>query len=436
MDHINKNLTPPYPGKRPRIAFFDYPDVFEDFYPHYGVTQRTFATSWTNTANHQWIQLIQEEIGDVTWYVNCIKPEHSELKNDEVGCVVKYLPSSFFHRILWKQFYLSSSSWRWRRFYRSYASLASYLSPLSWHLWKLLRKDKPDVLYVQDYGSGRYDSLLFFAFLLKIPLMTFHSGSIPDEYHGMLMRRFTLKKADWIFPSGENEQRLLEQKFGINKEKTSIIRPPIDTQAYRPVNRDIACSETGLDPARRYIIFVGRLSDSIKRLSIIIKVFAEIAIKHDEVDLLIIGNGSDETSLQNYAEKIIPGRVHFKGWVAEDDRKAMFYNVSECLVLNSLREASPAVIGEAFSCGIPVVSSDIGGIDDLVVQEKSGWLFTPGDDDALLRHLEYVAANPEKIKTMRSHVREIAEKKVSIPVIKKALQEGFTKVLENEKQSF
>ena len=76
----------------------------------------------------------------------------------------------------------------------------------------------------------------------------------------------------------------------------------------------------------------------------------------------------------------------------------MFYNASECLILNSLREASPAVIGEAFSCGIPVVSSDVGGIDDLVVQEKSGWLFKPGDDDALLRHLDYVLANPEKIQ--------------------------------------
>ena len=37
-------------GRRPHIAFFDYPDVFEDFYPHYGVTQEAFAKTWRNTA--------------------------------------------------------------------------------------------------------------------------------------------------------------------------------------------------------------------------------------------------------------------------------------------------------------------------------------------------------------------------------------------------
>ena len=38
--------------ERPLIAFFDYPDVFEDFYPHYGIDQRAFATRWTGTGNH------------------------------------------------------------------------------------------------------------------------------------------------------------------------------------------------------------------------------------------------------------------------------------------------------------------------------------------------------------------------------------------------
>ena len=41
--------------ERPLIAFFDYHDVFEDFYPHYGVDQRSFATRWADTANHAWL---------------------------------------------------------------------------------------------------------------------------------------------------------------------------------------------------------------------------------------------------------------------------------------------------------------------------------------------------------------------------------------------
>ncbi len=62
-------------GNRKKIAFFDYPDVFEDFYPHYGVDQNIFATIWHNTGNHAWLKIIQEEIGNITWYVLTLNPE-------------------------------------------------------------------------------------------------------------------------------------------------------------------------------------------------------------------------------------------------------------------------------------------------------------------------------------------------------------------------
>ena len=435
MGHINKNLNLPSSGKRLRIAFFDYPDVFEDFYTNYDVSQADFAT-WHNTANHTWLEIIQNNIGDVTWYITCIKPELRETVHKKVGCKLKFLSSSWLHRLLWKAFYLPSFAWRWKRFYRSYAVLASYLAPFSFSLILSLYKEKPDVIFVQDYCSGRFDTLLFISWILKIPLLTFHSGSISDKYLGKNLKKYTIPKARWIFSSGSNESLNLINNFTVNQSLINIIRPPIDTAIYRIIEKEDACLKLDLNSAKRYLLFVGRFEDGVKRISSIITVFQNLASKYPDVDLLIVGGGEDEQDLKNQSENMIPGRVIFAGWISEDEKKALFYNVSDCLILASWREASPAVIGEAFSCGIPVVSSDVGGIDDLVVQEKSGWLFTPGDDEALLRHLDYVLANPEKIKAMRSHVRKIAEETVSIPVISKALQEGFAAVLENEKQSF
>ncbi len=52
---------------RLKIAFFDYPDVFEDFYSHYGVGHKAFATKWHNTGSHTWLKIIQDTIGYVTW---------------------------------------------------------------------------------------------------------------------------------------------------------------------------------------------------------------------------------------------------------------------------------------------------------------------------------------------------------------------------------
>src|SRR5579871_3057684 len=96
------------PGRnRPRIAFFDYPDVFEDFYPHYGVDQQAFATQWAATGNHAFVTLLQKEIGDVRWYVFSLAPELTEAHHAITGCRMIFLPSSWLHRHLWRWFYLS-----------------------------------------------------------------------------------------------------------------------------------------------------------------------------------------------------------------------------------------------------------------------------------------------------------------------------------------
>jgi hypothetical protein len=72
---------------RPKIAFFDYPDVFEDFYPHYDVDQRAFATIWANSGNHAFIKLLQRDIGDVTWYALSLSPAVPDSHHAETGFI-------------------------------------------------------------------------------------------------------------------------------------------------------------------------------------------------------------------------------------------------------------------------------------------------------------------------------------------------------------
>ena len=284
------------------------------------------------------------------------------------------------------------------------------------------------MLFVQDYCSGRFDVLLFFAWLLKIPILTFHSGSTPDKYLGKFLKRHTIPKADWIFSSGDRESSLLLHKFKLSPHRLNIIRPPIDTSIYKPLSREQACSLMGLDPGKRYWIFTGRLDDDVKRISAIIDKFKLIAKEFPAIDFLIVGTGKDEQKLKRKADELVAGRIHFLGWIADDSKKAWVYNVTECLFLASWREASPAVIGEAFSCGIPVASSKVGGIDDLVVPNKSGWLFLPGDDEAMYHCFSDIAANPATLINMKPVVRSIAEEMVSFEAMTIALKKGFSAV--------
>src|SRR5688500_2676338 len=304
---------------RPRVAFFDYPDVFEDFYPHYGVTQEAFAKTWRNTANHARLKIVQEEIGDVTWYALSLKPEFKETTTHEyVGCRIKFLSSSWLHRQLWKLFYSKIKSWKFRnRWYRTYATLASYSALFSWSLVKALRKDKPDVIFSQDYCNGRFDSLHFLAWWFRIPLVAVHSGST-GKYMGTFLKRFTIPKTDWIFTSGKREENFLEKKYKLNLSRMSIVRSPINISVYKPCCRENACLASGLDSNKRYFLFIGRLDDSVKRVSSIITAFHQVAAKFADIDLLIAGTGKDEEKLKEQAAKQVPGRIRFNGWVAGD----------------------------------------------------------------------------------------------------------------------
>ena len=414
-------------GRRPGIAFFDYPDVFEDFYPHYGVTQEAFAKTWHNTANHARMKIVQEEIGDVRWYALSVKPKIAEeTTHDYVGCKIKFLRSSWLHRQLWNFFYSGKKNWKFRnRWYHTYATLASYFAILSWPLLKTLRKDRPDVIFSQDYCSGRFDSLHLLAWWLGVPIVAVHSGST-GKYLGSFLKRVTIPKTDWIFTSGKREEIFLEKKYRVNAGRMSIVRSPINVSVYKPVCRENACVVADLDNSKRYFMFIGRLDDSVKRVSSIIAAFQQVAAKFTNLDLLILGNGKDEELLKQQAEKQVPGRVHFYGWVAADDEKVQLLNIAECLVLASKREGFPTVVGEAMACGLPIVSSDVGAISDLVIQDKTGWLFAPQDDEALLSRLLFVAENPQKIKSMRASIRDFAESQISVEALTVSLKKGFS----------
>jgi glycosyltransferase involved in cell wall biosynthesis len=415
---------------RPRIAFFDYPDVFEDFYPHYGVSQRTFATRWAGTGSHAFASLLQREIGDVVWYAFSVAPELGEARHEVTGCRVRMLQSSWLHRRLWRAFYLPRMSWRWNRAYPVYAPAASYLSLASWPFIRALRRDRPDVFFVQDYATGRFDVLLTLARVFGVPLIAFHSGSRPEQYLGRLAKRWTIRRADRLLVSSREESEMLARRYRVEPERLALILTPIDTVGFRPLGRTEACRAARLDPARRHVLFVGRLDDAVKRIGALIRVFATLASEHTDTDLVIVGDGRDGAMLRSLVEDKAPGRVRFVGWVAGAESLAPFYNAAECLVLPSLREGFPTVVGEALACGVPVLASRVGGVAELVIEGKTGWLLPPGDDHALRAGLAAVLSNPGAVAAMRPDARALAEERVSPTVIAAALRQCFAEVME------
>ena len=381
--------------ERPLIAFFAYDDVFEDFYPNYGIDQRTFATRWAGSGNHAFLRLLQQQVGDVIWYAFSVAPEFAEARHELVGCRVKFFPSSWMHRWLWRA-WSHLPQWKYRGFhlYRLYASTASYLALASSRFIRQLRRDRPDFFFLQDYSTGRFDILLVLARLLGVPLIAYHAGSFPEIYFPRLTKKWSIRRADCLIVSGQSELLMLQKRFRVPRERMKIILTPIDTAVFRPLDRSAACRAAGLDPARRYVLFMGRLEDRVKRVSSLLQVFSALCRQHSDVDLLIVGEGIDRAALQRIAAALGLDRVRFLGWISEIDEKVGLYNAAECLVLPSQSEGFPAVVGEAMACGTPVVASRVGGVPELVLDGQTGWLVRPGHDEELAARLSDVLANP------------------------------------------
>ncbi|MEO5579102.1 MAG: glycosyltransferase family 4 protein [Gemmatimonadaceae bacterium] len=423
--------TPPVDAVRTRIAFFDYPDVFEDFYPHYGVDQREFATRWADTGMHAVLTVLQREVGDVTWYSQSLAPGIGETSHGVVGCRVKMMRSSVLHRLLWRVFYHAPGAWRWRNgAYRTFATVASYASPLALPLFRTLRNDRPHVLFAGSYSSGRFDVLVMFASALGVPLIAFHSGGEAQRYLGKRIRRWTIPRAAAFIVSSEAERLMLMTTYSIPAERLALILTPIDTVGFRPMKRAAACRLADLDPERRYLLFVGRLVDEVKRVSAIIRVFAPLAARHLDAELLIVGDGPDGERLRKLATELAPGRVRFLGWRSGVDTLAPLYNSAECLILPSRREGFPTVVGEAMACGTPVLASRVGGIPEMVVDGETGWLVVPGDDDALAERLSFLLGQREVVKAMRPRARSMAEARVAPDSVARALATCFASVRE------
>jgi glycosyltransferase involved in cell wall biosynthesis len=90
--------------------------------------------------------------------------------------------------------------------------------------------------------------------------------------------------------------------------------------------------------------------------------------------------------------------------------QAIVYAASDVFVVPSLQEGLGQVALEAIACGTPVVASNVGGLPEIVIPGESGWLFPPGDAEALRRQLEKLMENPQLARGLRPSCRALAER--------------------------
>lgn len=99
--------------------------------------------------------------------------------------------------------------------------------------------------------------------------------------------------------------------------------------------------------------------------------------------------------------------VHFHGWLT-GHAKAEMFNLADAYILPSYVEGVPISILEAESYGLPILSTNVGGIPDVVDEGKNGFLFSPGDKQEIKNAIDTIMENRELRVSMSYHSRELS----------------------------
>lgn len=189
---------------------------------------------------------------------------------------------------------------------------------------------------------------------------------------------------------------------GLDPARIEVVENGVDAERFTP----------GDDGARFQdptLLYLGRLK-RYKRVDLVLRAAAALRAEGLPVQLLIAGEGDRRPVLEREARRLElgEGEIRFLGFISEDDKVRLLQR-SWVHVLTSEKEGWGISILEAAACGTPSVASDVLGLRDSVLHEKTGLLVRHGDVSALARSIRRLLENEELRRAFGRAGRSFAE---------------------------
>jgi colanic acid/amylovoran biosynthesis glycosyltransferase len=180
-----------------------------------------------------------------------------------------------------------------------------------------------------------------------------------------------------------------------------IVHCGVDPDEYDPRSLEAA----GPDDSEFHILYVGRLVP-FKGQGLLLEALAELRARGIEATLTLIGEGPSREELEKKALRLgVDGAARFAGAVGQDEIRS-YFAAADAFCLPSFAEGVPVVLMEAMAMELPVVTTRVMGIPELVDDGADGILVRPGRLDALTSALTKLAADPGLREELGSRARE------------------------------
>ena len=253
--------------------------------------------------------------------------------------------------------------------------------------WPLLVRElrRADVVHV---FAASYTSFLLaplpavvVAKLLRKPIvLNYHSGEAPDHLRRSAVARFVLRRLVDVNVVPSAFLRDVFRSFEIDAE---VVPNIVDLQQFAYRIRD---------PLRPRLLCTRNL-EPLYNVSCVLRAFAKIQTQYPAATLTIVGSGSQEAALRHEATALRVENVAFVGRVAPSEIHGYYANADIYVQAPSI-DNMPLSLLEAFASGLPVVSTDVGGVPSMLRHGIDGLLIRDNDADALAAQVIELLADP------------------------------------------
>ena len=294
---------------------------------------------------------------------------------------------------------------------------------------KILKKEKPSIVIA--VSPGIYSLPKEYPYFIKnggsIYVYNYHRKldspySIYIKLFGkvlFILEKKMFQRAIKVISVSKFESKVIQKIFELPSSKTTSISNGITEIIDNPpiLNRKKI----------KNILFVGQLNE-IKGVKDLIHAFSEISLNWPNLHLNIVGTGFLEEFLRKKYKKLIAqNKITFHGYLNKE-KLTKIYSEADLLIVPSIHDACPNVVLEAFGYGIPVLGSKVGGIPELIKENKTGLLFPPKSPGLIVKKIDFLLNDPDLYIKMILNVIQAQNKMSWRSQINK-----FEKIIKNHK---
>ena len=298
-------------------------------------------------------------------------------------------------------------------------------------IYRLIKKFNPDIVETHTAKAGAIGRIA--AFIARVPIVihTFHGHVFHNYFSRVITKIFIIIEkvlsvvTHKIIVLSERQYNDIVHEYKIAPENKVIVIPlGIDLERFLSIEKsDNIKHELDLNRDDILIASVGRLV-SVKNIRMLIDVVKKLHNKDHRYHLCLIGDGEERTELELMSDSEY---IHFLGWRTDLEN---IYSGVEIVALTSLNEGTPIAIIEAMASGVPVVSTNVGGVGDVVKDNETGMLVESNDVNAMCEKIELLMKEPAIKNKLTKRARQYVNEKFSYQRLVKDMELLYNNLLQ------